>query len=39
MAHGVVSPLPRVVGPMDSEIAGVIVPAGVSFSFFRGAYA
>lgn len=29
MAHGVVTPLPRVVGPVDSEISGAIIPAGV----------
>ena len=29
MAHGVVTPLPRVVGPVDSEISGVMIPAGV----------
>jgi hypothetical protein len=30
MAHGIVSPLPRIVGPTDSEISGEIIPAGVS---------
>ena len=29
MAHGVVTPLPRIVGPVDSEISGVVIPAGV----------
>jgi len=29
MAHGVVTPLPRVVGPVDSGINGVMIPAGV----------
>jgi cytochrome P450 len=29
IAHGVVTPLPRVVGPVDSEISGVVIPAGV----------
>ncbi|PPQ68061.1 hypothetical protein CVT26_007345 [Gymnopilus dilepis] len=32
LAHGVVSPLPRIVGPSDAEIAGVIVPAGTVVS-------
>jgi cytochrome P450 len=31
MAHGVVTPLPRVVGPMAAEISGEVIPAGVSF--------
>ncbi|KAG6909790.1 hypothetical protein DXG01_015283 [Tephrocybe rancida] len=30
MAHGVVTPLPRIVGPIDSEVAGIIIPTGVS---------
>jgi hypothetical protein len=30
MAHGIVTPLPRIVGPTDSEISGEIIPAGVS---------
>jgi hypothetical protein len=30
MAHGVVTPLPRIVGPTDVEIAGAVIPAGVS---------
>ena len=34
MAHGVVTPLPRVVGPVDSEISGVMIPAGVKKIFF-----
>ena len=29
MAHGIVTPLPRIVGPTDSEISGEIIPAGV----------
>jgi len=29
MAYGVVSPLPRIVGPSSAEIAGVHIPAGV----------
>jgi len=32
MAHGVVTPLPRVVGPTDSEISGVVIPAGTVVS-------
>ncbi|KAF4610870.1 hypothetical protein D9613_007210 [Agrocybe pediades] len=32
MAHGVVSPLPRIVGPSDSEIAGEIIPTGTVVS-------
>ncbi|KAF8972735.1 cytochrome P450 [Flammula alnicola] len=32
MAHGVVTPLPRIVGPTDAEISGVIVPAGTVVS-------
>ncbi|KAF8806912.1 cytochrome P450 [Phlegmacium glaucopus] len=32
MAHGVVTPLPRVVGPVDSEISGVMIPAGTVVS-------
>ena len=32
MAHGIVTPLPRIVGPTDSEISGEIIPAGVSLS-------
>ncbi|KAF9465534.1 cytochrome P450 [Collybia nuda] len=28
MAHGVITPLPRIVGPTDAEISGEIVPAG-----------
>ncbi|KAG6817316.1 hypothetical protein H0H87_010333 [Tephrocybe sp. NHM501043] len=31
MAHGVVTPLPRVVGPGDTDVGGVIIPVGVSF--------
>jgi cytochrome P450 len=34
MAHGVVTPLPRIVGPTDAEISGFIVPAGVRISCF-----
>lgn len=34
MAHGVVTPLPRVVGPIDSEISGVTIPAGVRETFY-----
>ena len=30
MAHGVVTPLARIVGPTDVEIAGAVIPAGVS---------
>jgi len=33
MAHGIVTPLPRIVGPTDSEISGEIIPAGVSPSY------
>lgn len=29
MAHGIITPLPRIVGPTDAEISGVTVPAGV----------
>ena len=32
---GAVTPLPRVVGPTDAEIAGIHVPAGVG-TFFGG---
>ncbi|KAF8075198.1 cytochrome P450 [Lyophyllum atratum] len=32
MAHGVVTPLPRIVGPADSEISGMTVPAGTVVS-------
>jgi len=32
MAHGVVTPLPRIVGPVDSEISGVLIPAGTVVS-------
>lgn len=32
MAHGVVTPLPRIVGPMDSEISGMTIPAGTVVS-------
>lgn len=35
MSHGVVSPLPRVVGPESAEIGGIIVPAGVSQIAYR----
>ena len=34
MAHGVVTPLPRVIGPIDSEISGVTIPAGVRETFY-----
>lgn len=34
MAHGVVTPLPRVIGPVDSEISGVTIPAGVRETFY-----
>lgn len=30
MAHGVVTPLARVVGPLNAEIAGEEIPVGVS---------
>jgi hypothetical protein len=33
MAHGIVTPLPRIVGPTDVEIAGAVIPAGVSTIF------
>ncbi|KAJ3559955.1 hypothetical protein NP233_g11133 [Leucocoprinus birnbaumii] len=32
MGHGVVSPLPRIVGPADAEILGLTVPAGTVVS-------
>ncbi|PPQ71154.1 hypothetical protein CVT24_009835 [Panaeolus cyanescens] len=32
MAHGIVTPLPRVVGPTDAEISGIVVPAGTIVS-------
>ncbi|PPQ79817.1 hypothetical protein CVT25_002971 [Psilocybe cyanescens] len=32
MAHGVVSPLPRIVGPSDAEISGEVIPAGTVVS-------
>ncbi|KIM39662.1 hypothetical protein M413DRAFT_19768 [Hebeloma cylindrosporum] len=32
MAHGVVTPLPRIVGPTDSEISGEIIPVGTVVS-------
>jgi len=32
MAHGVVSPLPRIVGPTDAEISGEVIPAGTVVS-------
>jgi len=32
MAYGVVSPLPRIVGPSSAEIAGVHIPAGTVVS-------
>lgn len=31
MSHGVVNPMPRIVGPGPSKIAGHVIPAGVSF--------
>jgi len=30
MAHGVVTPLPRIVGPTAAEISGEVIPLGVS---------
>lgn len=33
MAHGIITPLPRIVGPTDAEISGVTVPAGVRYYF------
>lgn len=33
MAHGIVTPLPRIVGPADVVIAGSVIPAGVSNIF------
>ncbi|KAH9479251.1 Cytochrome P450 monooxygenase [Psilocybe cubensis] len=32
MAHGVVSPLPRIVGPADAVISGEVIPAGTVVS-------
>ncbi|RDB18449.1 hypothetical protein Hypma_000256 [Hypsizygus marmoreus] len=32
MAHGVVTPLPRIVGPTDTEIYGTVIPAGTVVS-------
>lgn len=29
MAHGIVTPLPRIIGPMEADISGFVVPAGV----------
>ncbi|EKM81552.1 hypothetical protein AGABI1DRAFT_69832 [Agaricus bisporus var. burnettii JB137-S8] len=32
MGHGVVSPLPRIVGPSDAEVLGITIPAGTVVS-------
>ncbi|KJA28231.1 hypothetical protein HYPSUDRAFT_809867 [Hypholoma sublateritium FD-334 SS-4] len=32
MAHGIVTPLPRIIGPMEADIAGLVVPAGTVVS-------
>lgn len=29
MAHGIVTPLPRIIGPTEAAISGYMVPAGV----------
>lgn len=34
MSHGIVSPLPRIVGPTSANISGYVVPAGVSVTSF-----
>jgi len=32
MAHGIVTPLPRIVGPTDAEISGEVIPSGTVVS-------
>lgn len=35
MAHGVVTPLPRIVGPASAKIVGEMIPEGVRLSRHR----
>lgn len=35
LGHGVVTPLPRLIGPTDAEILGTTIPAGVTLLYLH----